>query len=58
MAWAMSRQTTKPQEQAYCLLGLLDVSMKPNYNETVEVAFIRLVRVLELRYDRTGMLLN
>ncbi|KAK7441763.1 hypothetical protein VKT23_016426 [Stygiomarasmius scandens] len=42
MAWAVGRETTKPQDQAYCLLGLLGVSMDPDYDEDVRVSFERL----------------
>jgi hypothetical protein len=44
MAWAMGRKTTKPQDRAYCLLGILDVNgtMEPDYNEDIKQAFSRL----------------
>ncbi|KAK7441754.1 37S ribosomal protein S22 [Stygiomarasmius scandens] len=42
MSWAMGRETTKPQDQAYCLQGLLGVSIDPNYEEGVEQSFLRL----------------
>ncbi|KAK7457222.1 hypothetical protein VKT23_010524 [Stygiomarasmius scandens] len=41
MSWALGRETSKPQDQAYCLLGLLGVSMDPNYDEDVETSFER-----------------
>jgi hypothetical protein len=34
MAWAVGRETTKAPDQAYCLLGILGVSMEPDYNES------------------------
>lgn len=42
MAWAASRQTTKPEDMAYCLIGLFQVSMPMLYGEGGEQAFIRL----------------
>jgi len=42
MSWAIGRVTTRPQDKAYCLLGILGVSMEPNYEENVEMAFYRL----------------
>ncbi|KAF5371585.1 hypothetical protein D9758_003434 [Tetrapyrgos nigripes] len=42
MSWALGRETTRPQDQAYCLLGLLGVSMDPDYDEDVKSAFGRL----------------
>ncbi|KAF5343726.1 hypothetical protein D9758_016526 [Tetrapyrgos nigripes] len=45
MAWAIGRKTTKPQDRAYCLLGILDVSLEPNYSEDIKRAFARLQSV-------------
>jgi hypothetical protein len=42
MAWRSGRQTTRPQDLAYCLAGLLGVSIDPDYTETFEQAMIRL----------------
>ncbi|TBU34187.1 heterokaryon incompatibility protein-domain-containing protein [Dichomitus squalens] len=41
MSWAYQRQTTKIEDQAYCLLGMFDINMTPIYGEGRE-AFIRL----------------
>ena len=41
MSWASKRKTTRIEDQAYCLLGLFDVSMPPLYGEG-ENAFQRL----------------
>ncbi|KAF2170193.1 hypothetical protein M409DRAFT_64528 [Zasmidium cellare ATCC 36951] len=41
MSWASSRQTTRVEDQAYCLLGLFDVSLPLIYGEG-ERAFVRL----------------
>ncbi|KAF5365302.1 hypothetical protein D9758_005318 [Tetrapyrgos nigripes] len=42
MAWCAGRQTTKPPDLAYCLLGILGVSLTPDYTEDVRTAFQRL----------------
>lgn len=41
MSWAASRQTTRIEDQAYCLLGIFDVHMPLLYGEG-EKAFLRL----------------
>jgi Heterokaryon incompatibility protein (HET) len=41
MSWAAGRQTERPEDIAYCLLGIMNVSMTPRYGEG-EKAFIRL----------------
>ncbi len=41
MSWASKRQTTRPEDIAYCLLGIFDVNMPLLYGEG-EKAFIRL----------------
>lgn len=46
MSWAASRQVTKPEDTAYCLLGLFDVQMTPKYGEGGAKAFFRLQRKL------------
>ncbi|KAF5353729.1 hypothetical protein D9758_008675 [Tetrapyrgos nigripes] len=50
MSWAINRQTTKEEDRAYCLLGLLDVTMESRYGEGVESAFERLSNVLHECY--------
>jgi hypothetical protein len=42
MSWAASRQTTRPEDIAYCLLGLFDVNMPLIYGEGGRKAFFRL----------------
>jgi len=42
MSWAMARTTTRPQDQAYCLIGILGIALEPDYDETVYSAFFRL----------------
>jgi hypothetical protein len=41
MSWASNRETTRPEDIAYCLLGLFDVNMPLLYGEGTK-AFIRL----------------
>ena len=43
MHWASQRQTTRVEDEAYCLMGLFGVSMATNYGEGEE-AFVRLQR--------------
>ncbi|KAK7459514.1 hypothetical protein VKT23_009497 [Stygiomarasmius scandens] len=47
MSWALGRTTTKLQDRAYCLQGLLSVSIEPDYNEDISSAFNRLRIALE-----------
>ncbi|KAK1757187.1 HET-domain-containing protein [Echria macrotheca] len=42
MSWASERITTRPEDMAYCLLGLFDVNMPLLYGEGQEKAFMRL----------------
>ncbi|KAH7064401.1 heterokaryon incompatibility protein-domain-containing protein [Paraphoma chrysanthemicola] len=42
MSWASSRSTTRPEDIAYCLLGLFDVNMPLLYGEGAQKAFLRL----------------
>jgi hypothetical protein len=41
MSWAASRETTREEDQAYCLMGLFQVNMPPLYGEGRQ-AFLRL----------------
>jgi len=41
MSWASGRSTTRPEDKAYCLMGIFDVNMPMLYGEG-EKAFIRL----------------
>ncbi|KAK7461859.1 hypothetical protein VKT23_008289 [Stygiomarasmius scandens] len=50
LCWSVNRQTSKPEDQAYCLLGILGVSMEPCYGEGVQKAFDRLTKVLIEKY--------
>ena len=42
MYWASSRQTTRPEDRAYSLMGLFSVNMAMLYGEGGEKAFLRL----------------
>ena len=42
MSWASIRKTTRPEDIAYCLLGLFDVNMPLLYGEGSKKAFYRL----------------
>ncbi|KAL7900143.1 heterokaryon incompatibility domain-containing protein [Trichoderma sp. SZMC 28014] len=42
MSWAANRQTTRPEDMAYCLLGLFDINMPLLYGEGRVKAFKRL----------------
>ncbi|KAF5363030.1 hypothetical protein D9758_012612 [Tetrapyrgos nigripes] len=42
MSWAAHRKTTRPEDEAYCLMGIFGVSMSPIYGEGGEKAFMRL----------------
>jgi len=46
MSWATLRKTTRPQDRAYCLQGLLGVSVEPNYKEHWKTSFNRLGKAL------------
>ena len=53
--WARSRQTTRPEDRAYSMLGLLDVSMPMLYGEGAVKARKRLAREVK---DEHGVELN
>ncbi|KAK5112295.1 hypothetical protein LTR85_011567 [Meristemomyces frigidus] len=42
LSWASARETTRPEDAAYCLFGMLDVQMPLLYGETMQKAFLRL----------------
>lgn len=42
MSWASRRSTTRPEDIAYCLLGLFNVNMPLLYGEGARKAFVRL----------------
>ncbi|KAM5354569.1 hypothetical protein ACJ41O_001216 [Fusarium nematophilum] len=42
MQWAAARRTTRPEDMAYCMLGIFDVNMSLLYGEGKKKAFRRL----------------
>ncbi|THU83776.1 HET-domain-containing protein [Dendrothele bispora CBS 962.96] len=42
MSWSTLRVTSKAPDQAYCLFGILGVTIEPDYSEDVKTAFNRL----------------
>lgn len=50
MSWAAERETTRPEDMAYCLLGIFDISMTMLYGEG-EKAFVRLQEEILQEYD-------
>ncbi|KAI0708569.1 hypothetical protein C8Q76DRAFT_122140 [Earliella scabrosa] len=54
MSWAAERQTTRPEDGAYSLMGLFDVHMPTLYGEGLTRAFIRLQEeILKQEADQT-----
>ncbi|THU87557.1 hypothetical protein K435DRAFT_842482 [Dendrothele bispora CBS 962.96] len=53
MSWCAGRKTTKAPDLAYCLLGILGVSIDPDYTEDVQSAFKRLQKALVYTYPDT-----
>ena len=59
MSWASSRQTTRPEDRAYSLLGLFDIQMPLLYGEGEVNAFFRLQKlILESSEDQSIFLWN
>lgn len=53
LKWAEGRQTKKPEDAAYCLLGMCDVQIPLIYGEGREKAFYRLRREIGLEPGHT-----
>ncbi|KAK0639661.1 heterokaryon incompatibility protein-domain-containing protein [Cercophora newfieldiana] len=54
MSWASRRSTTRPEDIAYCLLGIFDVNMPLLYGEGQQRAFYRLQQeILRTSSDQT-----
>lgn len=51
ISWINGRQTTREEDMAYSLLGILGISMLPNYGEGKISAFRRLRREYRDRFD-------
>lgn len=56
MSWAAFRETTRPEDFAYCLLGLFDVNMPLLYGEGEEKAFRRLQEEIFKNSDDQSLL--
>ncbi|KAK7446260.1 hypothetical protein VKT23_014465 [Stygiomarasmius scandens] len=54
MSWAAYRETTRPEDQAYCLMGIFNVNMPSIYGEGAVKAFIRLQQeIIKISDDRS-----
>ncbi|KAF5344910.1 hypothetical protein D9758_011538 [Tetrapyrgos nigripes] len=54
MSWAAWRQTTRPEDRAYSLMGLFGVNIPPIYGEGLASAFLRLQReIINVSNDRS-----
>ncbi|KAF5332331.1 hypothetical protein D9758_016116 [Tetrapyrgos nigripes] len=54
MSWAAFRETTRPEDQSYCLMGLFGVNMPPLYGEGCVKAFMRLQQeIIKVSDDRS-----
>ncbi|KAK7468917.1 hypothetical protein VKT23_003414 [Stygiomarasmius scandens] len=54
MSWAALRQTTRPEDLAYSLLGIFGVNMPPLYGEGLTNAFMRLqLQIINTSDDRS-----
>lgn len=58
MSWSHNRQTTRPEDKAYSLLGIFGIHMSPIYGEGEDEAFERLRKNISARASSTTMLLN
>jgi Heterokaryon incompatibility protein (HET) len=52
LAWAERRETERPEDEAYCLLGIFNIRMRPDYGEGRETAFERLHRKIDKSLNR------
>lgn len=58
-SWAAWRQTTREEDESYCLLGLFGVNMSPIYGEGRERAFRRLqTEIMRVTHDHTLFVWN
>ncbi|THU97123.1 HET-domain-containing protein, partial [Dendrothele bispora CBS 962.96] len=54
MSWAAFRETTRPEDKAYCLMGIFGVNMPPIYGEGDRKAFMRLQQeIIKISDDRS-----
>ncbi|KAH6887481.1 heterokaryon incompatibility protein-domain-containing protein [Thelonectria olida] len=57
MQWVEKRETTRPEDMAYCLMGIFDVNMPLLYGEGPEKAFYRLQQEIITASDDQSILL-
>ncbi|THU75764.1 hypothetical protein K435DRAFT_572356, partial [Dendrothele bispora CBS 962.96] len=50
MSWSVLRKTTRSVDRAYCLFGILGVSIEPDYTEDLVTAITRLQEAFFERY--------
>ena len=54
MSWAAHRKTTRPEDIAYCLVGIFSIRMSSIYGEGGEGAFLRLQEhIMKQSYDHS-----
>ncbi|KAL0959400.1 hypothetical protein HGRIS_014649 [Hohenbuehelia grisea] len=53
--WASARQTTRPEDLAYCLIGLLNLELSVAYGEGYPTAFYRLQAEVMRRTEDRGL---
>ncbi|KAK7455244.1 hypothetical protein VKT23_011116 [Stygiomarasmius scandens] len=54
MSWVAFRETTRPEDRAYCLMGLFGINMPPIYGEGGQKAFMRLQQeIMKISDDRS-----
>ena len=56
LSWVAGRETTRPEDIAYCVLGIFDVNMPLLYGEGSNKAFTRLQREIISRSDDQSIL--
>ena len=55
MSWAARRETTRPEDHAYCMLGLFGIKLTPLYGEGLSDAFYRLQEEIMKRFADTTL---
>lgn len=57
-SWAKDRRTKRPEDIAYCLLGIFDVRMRPDYGEGAQNAELRLRNKIYKKFSPLARLNN
>jgi hypothetical protein len=55
LGWVANRTTKKPEDKAYCMLGICDVSLDPRYGEGGESAWQRLQDAIIHRHGTSSL---